>query len=143
MPKTETNKTNQHASVRRDHSTETAEDYVEVIADLMAADGGCRLKEVAKRFAVSHVTANRTIARLKRDGLVWSEPYGPISLTPAGKRLAERCRKRHAIVYEFLVALGISPESASLDAEGIEHHVGPETLSAMEKFALRHGVKLG
>jgi len=127
-------KTNQHASVRREHATEIAEDYAEAIADLIADDGECRLTEVAKHFAVSHVTANRTIARLKRDGLVRSQPYGPIELTAAGKRLAERCKRRHAIVYDFLIALGVSPANAVLDAEGMEHHVGPETLAAMEKF---------
>jgi DtxR family manganese transport transcriptional regulator len=130
---------NQHASVRRDHSTETAEDYAEAIADLISEDGECRLTEIAKHFAVSHATANRTVARLQRDGLVLSSPYRPIRLTAAGKRLAERCKRRHAIVYEFLLALGVSPTSAVLDAEGIEHHVGPETLDAMERFTAAQG----
>jgi DtxR family manganese transport transcriptional regulator len=126
---------NQHANVRRDHATELAEDYVEAIADLISADGDCRLVEIAKHFAVSHVSANRTVARLKRDGLVQREPYGPILLTTAGKRLAEKCKRRHGVVLEFLVALGVSPDHATLDAEGIEHHVGQETLAAMERFA--------
>lgn len=129
------NPSNQHASVRRDHATELAEDYVEAVAELMESAGECRLVELARRFAVSHVTANRTLARLKRDGLVQSEPYGPIRLTAAGRRLAERCKKRHQIVYDFLVALGISPEEATIDAEGMEHHVGAATLAAMERFA--------
>jgi DtxR family manganese transport transcriptional regulator len=129
------NTANQHASVRRDHSTEMAEDYVEAIAQLIEEDGECRLTEIARHFAVSHVTANRTVGRLKRVGLVQSEPYGPILLTPAGRRLAERCKRRHLIVYSFLLALGVPPEDAAVDAEGIEHHVGQSTLQAMERFA--------
>lgn len=129
-----TTASNQHEGVRRDHATELAEDYVEAIAEIYERQGECRLKEIAKHFAVSHVTANRTVARLKRDGLVTHEPYGPIHLTPAGKRLAEKSRKRHEIVVGFLIALGVSDETAKMDAEGIEHHVSQETLKQMEKF---------
>lgn len=129
---------NQHASVRRNHATELAEDYVEAIADLIQRQGRCRLVEVAKHFAVSHVTANRAVARLKRLGLVASEPYGPITLTAEGARLAARSKHRHAIVLSFLVSLGVSPTNAVLDAEGIEHHVSDETLRCMETFVKRH-----
>jgi DtxR family manganese transport transcriptional regulator len=120
-----------------------AEDYVEAISHLIEADGMCRLTEIARHFGVSHVTANRTVARLKRDGFVQSEPYGPILLTAAGKRLAERCKQRHRAVYEFLVALGVPPDDAADDAEGMEHHVGAATLRAMKRFVAQHtqGVK--
>ncbi len=128
---------NQHESVRKDHATETAQDYVEAIDDLIAEKGECRLVEIARRFAVSHVTANRTIARLKRDGFVQSEPYGPISLTAAGRKMAVASRRRHEIVLRFLRSLGVAEETAILDAEGMEHHVSEETLQAMEKFAQR------
>jgi DtxR family manganese transport transcriptional regulator len=33
-------------------------------------------------------------------------------------------------VVEFLLALGVPPAIAEADAEGIEHHVSPETLEA-------------
>ncbi|MFN9604294.1 MAG: manganese-binding transcriptional regulator MntR [Planctomycetota bacterium] len=131
----------QHVSVRKDHSTEIAEDYVEAIFHLIEADGVCRLKEIASHFGVSHVTANSTVARLKRDGLVQSKPYGPIILTPAGKRLAERCQRRHRAVYDFLLALGVPPEDAANDAEGIEHHVGQSTLRAMKRFTTHRSQK--
>lgn len=126
---------NQHARVRRDHSSETAEDYVEAIAELIQKNGECRLVGIAKMFAVSHVTANRTVARLKRDGLVESEPYGPITLTDAGRRLAAESGRRHKVVLDFLLSLGISRETAEKDAEGIEHHVSKETLRAFAKLA--------
>lgn len=142
MPKkskspTATPQANQHASVRRNHATELAEDYVEAIADLIQRQGRCRLVEIAKHFAVSHVTANRAVARLKRLGLVASESYGPITLTAAGTELAAQSKHRHAIVLSFLVSLGVSPPNAVLDAEGIEHHVSDETLRCMENFSKR------
>jgi DtxR family manganese transport transcriptional regulator len=120
---------------RRDHATETAEDYVEAIAALSERQGGCRIKDLARLFGVSHVTVIRIVSRLQRDGLTHSVPYGPIALTRRGTALARRSRQRHATVVAFLLALGVSPDTAKIDAEGIEHHVSPETLRCMRRFA--------
>lgn len=117
-----------HRRTRRDHATETAEDYVEAIAEFESKDGACRLVDLANRFAVSHVTANRIVARLERECLVHTAPYKPITLTSKGRQLATRCRKRHEIVYQFLLSIGVDEVTANIDAEGIEHHVSPATL---------------
>jgi len=122
---------------RRAHSQETAEDYVEMIAELIGETGEARVVDIAARLGVSHVTVVRTVARLQRDGLVNTQPYRAIFLTDSGKKLAERSGVRHAIVVAFLRALGISEEAAEVDAEGIEHHVGPETLAAFERFVAK------
>jgi DtxR family manganese transport transcriptional regulator len=84
---------------------------------------------------VSHVTVTRIVSRLKRDGYLQAEPYRPIQLTEKGARLAEESRKRHEVVYRFLLALGVSEKTAAIDAEGIEHHVSPETLQRFREFA--------
>lgn len=123
-----------HERTRDDHATELAEDYVEAIADLIESEGACRLVDLAAHFGVTHVTANRTVGRLQRDGLVTTEPYAPIELTPEGSRLAKASRRRHEIVYRFLLALGVSEKTAATDSEGIEHHVSPETLRKMRQF---------
>ena len=125
---------NRHKRTRDDHATELAEDYVEAIAELIEVKGSCRVTDLAEHFDVSHVTVNRAVARFQRDGLVASEPYGPIELTQQGARLAESSRQRHEVVYSFLLALGVSEETAAIDSEGIEHHVSPETLKRMQQF---------
>jgi DtxR family transcriptional regulator, manganese transport regulator len=117
-----------HRRTRADHATETAEDYVEAIADTIDANGACRLVDLATRFGVSHVTANRIVGRLQKEGFVITEPYRPIELTSRGKRLARRCRQRHVIVYQFLLLIGVDEKNAAIDAEGIEHHVSLATL---------------
>jgi DtxR family manganese transport transcriptional regulator len=128
------NSADAYERTRRDHATETAEDYVEAIAEIIGQAGTCRLVDLSKRFAVSHVTVNRIIARLLREGLVASEPYRPVELTDRGRRLATKCRERHKIVYQFLLSLGIDPETAAIDAEGIEHHVSPKTLARFKEL---------
>lgn len=123
-----------HRRTRRDHAAETAEDYVEAIAQVLAEKGACRVVDLARRFDVSHVTVTKIVARLKEHGLVTSEPYKPLALTEAGRRLADKSRERHEIVYQFLLALGVNKTAAAADSEGIEHHVSAETLKAMQSY---------
>ncbi len=124
------------SQTRREHANEITEDYVEAIADLVAERGEARVVDLAERLGVSHVTVNRTVARLQKSGHVTSEPYRAIFLTAAGRKLAAACKSRHEIVVAFLRSLGISERTAEMDAEGIEHHVSPETLAAF-RAALR------
>lgn len=126
-----------HEKTRDAHAAELAEDYVEVIAGLIRDEGEARLVDVARCLGVSHVTANRTVARLQRDGLVTSKPYRAIFLTDAGKELALRVTRRHELVVNFLLRVGVPEQAARIDAEGIEHHVGEQTLAAMERFLRR------
>lgn len=126
------------ARTRSDHASELTEDYVEAIADIIETKGQCRAADLALRFAVSPVTVNRSVGRLQRDGFVETQPYGPLFLTPKGERLARNSKERHAVVLQFFIALGVSEVTAAIDSEGIEHHVSPETLKAMQAFLARN-----
>lgn len=114
--------------------TELIEDYVELIADLIDEDGEARQVDIATRLGVAQPTVVKMLKRLVQDKLVTQRPYRGVFLTDIGRALAERSRERHQIVENFLLALGISKETARRDAEGIEHHVSPETLKAFESF---------
>ncbi|MCA9255404.1 MAG: manganese-binding transcriptional regulator MntR [Phycisphaerales bacterium] len=122
-----------HQRTRSDHASEIAEDYVELIDDLITESGEARAVELARRLGVTQVTVTKTIERLKREGLVTSEPYRSIFLTTKGSKLAGQVRERHKIVLEFLRSLGVPAKDAELDAEGIEHHISPATLAAMRR----------
>lgn len=123
-----------HSRIRSDHATELAEDYVEAIADICEEKGSCRSVDLAKLFGVSHVTVNKTVGRLVRDGFAETQPYGPVELTSKGVKLARAAKARHEIVFDFLVSLGVSKKTAEIDSEGIEHHVSSETLKAFQAY---------
>lgn len=127
--------------MRDAHSTEMAEDYVELIGDLIAQTGEARLTDLAENLGVTHATAAKVVQRLTRAGLVESRPYRSIFLTADGARIAEVSRTRHKIVHDFLLAMGVGGLVAEADAEGIEHHVSPETLAAFARMTemLRRG----
>jgi DtxR family manganese transport transcriptional regulator len=122
---------------RADHQGELAADYVELIAELIEEKGEARASEMAQRLGVSNATVTKTLKRLQDEKLIAQEPYRAIFLTAEGKRLASEGRRRHRIVVDFLIRLGVPLEVARIDAEGIEHHVSDETLAAMTRFLSR------
>ena len=105
-----------------------------MIEDLIRRTGEARAVDIAAAMGVRQVTVTKAIGRLKRDGLVTAAPYRSIFLTDKGRQIAERARERHLTVLKFLVALGVDPDVAKIDAEGIEHHLSPDTFSAMQHF---------
>ena len=120
-----------YAKARADNSMEVAADYVELIDDLIQEFGEARATDLASRMGVSHVTVSKTLQRLVRDGLVTYRPYRSVFLTDAGKTLAAKARERHETVLRFLLWLGVPSDAAEQDAEGMEHHLGEETLRAL------------
>ncbi len=110
------------------------EDYVELIADLLAAHGEARATEVAKRLGVTHPTTIKNFARLKREGLLTGRPYRGVFLTDAGRKLARRVRARHRLMVALLRAVGVPAEAAEADAEGMEHYASETTLKAFARF---------
>ena len=120
--------------IRRAHQSEVAEDYVEMISDLIEEKGEARTVDLAARFGVTSPTVNAIVRRLQRENLVETRPYRSIFLTEAGKALAESSRARHQIVRDFLVTIGVPETIAEEDAEGVEHHVSEETLAVFAQI---------
>ena len=122
------------SQTRSRHASETAEDYVEAVMELIEELGECRVLDLARYFNVSHVTVSRIVKRLHDENLLHSQPYKPVELTSKGFKLAKRVKERHEIVLAFLIALGVDKANAEIDSEGIEHHVGSQTLGAIKRF---------
>ncbi len=121
-------------ATRQHHLKESAEDYTELIADLIESKGEARTCEVARHLGISHVTALKTLQRLEKEGYLTTARHKPIYLTAKGKKLAADSKKRHEILLQFLLSIGVSEETARIDAEGMEHHISSQTLKAIEKL---------
>ncbi|HCI6137428.1 TPA: manganese-binding transcriptional regulator MntR [Klebsiella variicola subsp. variicola] len=125
--------------VREAHRRELIDDYVELISDLINEVGEARQVDMAARLGVSQPTVAKMLKRLASVGLIEKIPWRGIFLTPEGEKLAQESRERHQIVENFLLAIGVSPEIARRDAEGMEHHVSEETLAMFLKFTQKQG----
>jgi DtxR family transcriptional regulator, manganese transport regulator len=136
---TETAQARRFGKARSAQSSALLEDYVELIDDLLGSTGEARPTDIARRLGVSHATAIKAIARLKREGVATARPYRGVFLTDSGQALAARVRARHRLVVAVLIALGVPAEAAEADAEGIEHHVSETTLKAFARFVHTRG----
>ncbi|MGG7517092.1 manganese-binding transcriptional regulator MntR [Allorhizobium undicola] len=113
------------------------EDYVELIADLIAEGQEARQVDIAERLGVAQPTVAKMLARLAESGLISRKPYRGVFLTEAGEKLARESRERHEVVEDFLKMLGIDERTARIDAEGIEHYVSAETLEAFRRALIK------
>ncbi|EHN8924705.1 manganese-binding transcriptional regulator MntR [Enterobacter asburiae] len=125
--------------VREAHRRELIDDYVELISDLIREVGEARQVDMAARLGVSQPTVAKMLKRLASVGLIEMIPWRGVFLTPEGEKLAQESRARHQLVENFLLVLGVSPEIARRDAEGMEHHVSEETLVKFREFTLKYG----
>ncbi len=125
---------NTFQSTRTSHEMENAEDYVEIVADLIQENGEARIVDISNKLGIAQATANKTVQRLILNGYLYKEPYRSVFLTIKGQKLAMNSKKRHQTVYNFLRKIGISKKTATLDSEGIEHHVSQETLEVFKKI---------
>ncbi|EOI5912895.1 manganese-binding transcriptional regulator MntR [Enterobacter hormaechei] len=125
--------------VREAHRRELIDDYVELISDLIREVGEARQVDMAARLGVSQPTVAKMLKRLASVGLIEKIPWRGVFLTAEGEKLAQESRERHQIVENFLLVLGVSPEIARRDAEGMEHHVSEETLLKFREFTLKYG----
>jgi DtxR family Mn-dependent transcriptional regulator len=94
--------------------------------------------DLAKRLDVSPGTVSSVLKKLERMHLVEHERYGFVSLTPDGSGVASCVIRRFETVRALLVdVLGVSPETAAIDACMMEHAVSPETLERMQDLLAR------
>lgn len=111
---------------------EIAEDYTELISDLMESKGAVRTCDIAREMGISHVSVLKTLKRLERDGYLQKSTQG-IELTPMGSEVSVFSKKKHLVLSQFLSLLGVPEQIAATDVEGIEHHISNTTLEAIDE----------
>ncbi len=111
------------------------EDYLEAIYNLNVEKGYVSAADVSERLAVKPPTVSNMVRNLADKGYLDHEKYRGMRLTPLGERLARSVIKRHQVISDLITMLGVDPDTAYVDTEGIEHHVHPSTLRRMERLA--------
>jgi Mn-dependent DtxR family transcriptional regulator len=108
------------------------EDYLEQILDLINTKGYARVADIAQGLKISQASVTNMVQRLDAEGLLKYEKYRGLVLTTAGETLARNIMLRHHLLTDFLRTLGIREEAIYHDVEGMEHHISPQTLQAIE-----------
>jgi Mn-dependent DtxR family transcriptional regulator len=114
--------------------TDRMEDYLEVIYELVQQKGYATTIDISKCLNVSSPSVTKMMQRLDESRYLDYEKYRGIRLTQHGTDVAQNIHKRHSLLAEFLKMIGVDEDTANRDAEGIEHHLHPETLKKLEEF---------
>ena len=121
-------------SVKKEDRTDRMEDYLEVIYELVQQKGYATTVDISGYLNVSSPSVTKMMQKLDETGYLKYEKYRGIRLTNEGIRIARNIRNRHGLLAEFFKIIGVDEETANNDAEGIEHHLHPETMKKLEEF---------
>jgi Mn-dependent DtxR family transcriptional regulator len=117
-------------TTRRNSSA--VEDYLERILELIDSKGYARVVDIATSLNISQASVSNMVQRLDAEGLLKYEKYRGLVLTPAGETLARNITRRHQLLTDFLTLLRLDKQVIHHDVEGMEHHISPPTLRAIE-----------
>jgi Mn-dependent DtxR family transcriptional regulator len=114
------------------HSSSAVEDYLERILDLINTKGYARVVDIAQGLKISQASVTNMVQRLDGEGLLKYEKYRGLVLTASGEALARNITRRHQLLSDFLRLFALDEETIYRDVEGMEHHISPPTLRAIE-----------
>ena len=118
-------------------SSSAVEDYLERILELINTKGYARVVDIARSLSISQASVTNMVQRLDAEGLLKYEKYRGLVLTTAGETLARNITRRHQLLTDFLKLLGLPDDVIFHDVEGMEHHISPPTLRAIENLTRR------
>ena len=114
-------------------SEESVEDYLETILVLSKRLPVVRSIDIANELEYSKPSVSVAMKKLRGKGYITVSSEGYIVLTEEGKKLASDTYERHTLISQWLVDLGVSPETASADACRIEHDLSQESFDALKR----------
>lgn len=114
--------------------TMSAEDYLETILLLEGSAKKVKSVQIASAMAVSKPAVNKAMNELKEKGLIVKDDYTGIALTDEGRALAKQVYAKHTVIRSFLIKIGVSEATATIDCCKMEHIVSEETITRLAEF---------
>lgn len=116
--------------------SESLEDYLEAIAELIAVDGHAHTKEIANKLNVKMPSVTGALRQLEQLGYIIYNTHYPVQLTSEGKAVADKIVERHQVLKSFFSdILGLAPEKSSETACRLEHAVDEDTIERFTIFS--------
>ena len=115
--------------------SQTAEDYLERIHELIQEKGYARVVDIASSLEVKQASVTSMVQKLGELGYLNYVKYRGLILTEKGKAVAMGIRQRHETLARFFSLFGLDAETQQRDIEGIEHHLSPATVETLADLA--------
>lgn len=114
---------------------ESAENYLETILMIKNKKGVVRSIDIANELEFSKPSVSVAMKNLRKNGYIDVDSNGYITLLESGREIAEKMYERHTTLSNWLIDLGVNPETAVEDACRIEHIISAESFEAIKKLA--------
>lgn len=111
---------------------ESAENYLETILILKKRNGAVRSVDIANELEFTKPSVSVAMKNLRENGYIEVKPDGLIELAPKGLEIAEKMYERHTLLTDWLIKLGVDPETAVIDACRIEHVISEKSFGAIK-----------
>jgi Mn-dependent DtxR family transcriptional regulator len=115
--------------------SQSAEDYLERILELIQEKGFARVADIAMSLRVRQASVTDMVQKLARQGYLKYERYQDVVMTNKGRDVARRIQDRHKTLSRFFSLLGLDVATQREDIEGIEHHLSQTTVSVLSDLA--------
>lgn len=115
--------------------SQSAEDYLERIHELIEEKGYARVVDIASSLQVKQASVTSMVQKLGESGYLNYEKYRGLILTDKGREVACRIQSRHVTLARFFSLFGLDAETQRRDIEGIEHHLSPATVACLSDLA--------
>ena len=112
-----------------------SEDYLETMLMLRESLGYIRSIDIAEHLGVTKPSVSYATKRLRENGYITMDKDGLITLTDSGMAIARNMFRRHKVLTEVFVKMGVDPETAAEDACKIEHDLSQATFDAICRLA--------
>ena len=116
------------------HLQESGEMYLETIYILSKTSKAMRSIDVGEYMGYSKPSVSRAMSLLKNGGYVIMDESGFLTLTDAGREVAEKIYERHTVLTDYLMRLGVDEETATEDACRIEHVISDTSFAAIKQY---------
>lgn len=115
--------------------SQSAEDYLERIHELIEEKGYARVVDIASSLQVKQASVTSMVQKLGELGYINYEKYRGLILTDKGREIARNVQKRHETLSRFFSLLGLDSKTQLADIEGIEHHLSGDTVECLADLA--------
>ena len=115
--------------------SQSAEDYLERIYELIQDKGFARVADIATSLKVRQASVTDMVQKLARRGFLKYERYQDVVMTSKGREVARRIQDRHKTLSRFFSLLGLDAATQREDIEGIEHHLSQTTVNVLSDLA--------
>ena len=119
---------------------ESGEMYLETILRLSQTSGHVRAIDVGEEMGYSKPSVSRAMNLLKQGEYIVIDKDGAITLTDAGREIAEKIYARHTLITNFLISIGVDAETAAVDACKMEHGISDASFDAIQKLVKKNNL---